>query len=372
MRQPGDEPEVVAQLGRALGERDRRVDRLRAGRRVAAEDLRHPDRRRGQEARAGRRVGGQRRPRALGDRQHLDRVARGEAGAGRLGEHRDRALGVGPLGRRGQDRVAAHDRAAVGRDVAGELVDLDDPGRVAAGGARLVEQRHGAVGEPGEPGRLGRLPQQPRAPLGVGREPPGALERRRRGRVGAALAAARAGLRERRRRRVVRADRRGGEVPGAPVDVAIGQRGGERPVRLAALRGGRVGVDRRAGERMAELDRARAAARRGPRSRRRPARRRRSRARPRRARAAAGRRCRSSPRARARAGRARRAGRPAARTRARSAPGSGPGRPRERTRARARRTRARAAPAGCRRSRRAAAAPRRAPAPAGASPRRRS
>ena len=138
-----------------------------------------------------------------------------------------------------------------------ELIDLDQRHRVAGRRASLAEQRDGAVSEAGEPSRLGRLPQQPGAPLAVGGEPPGPLERRGRGRVRAAVPAAGACLLERRRRCFVRAGRRGGEMPGAAVDVPVGQGGGERPVRVAALAGGRIGVDRRPGQRMAELHHAR-------------------------------------------------------------------------------------------------------------------
>ena len=107
---------------------------------------------------------------------------------------------------------------------------------VASCARGLVEQRDRALGEPGVPGGLGGVQQQSRAPLVVGGEPRRALER-----APAAVAyalrsrLADARLLERRRGRVVGPDRGGGEVPGAPVDVSVGQRGGERPVGVAPL-----------------------------------------------------------------------------------------------------------------------------------------
>ncbi len=183
------------------------------------------------------------------------RLARGEARRGGLGEHRDGALRIGARRRRGQDLVPAHHRAAADRDVAGKLVDRDARGRIGRGRAGLLEQRAGTFGKAGVPRGLGCLQQQPGAPLAVGGEPRRPLERRRRGRVRAPIAAADPGLLERRRRRVVRADGGRGQVPGAAIDVPVGQRSGQRAVRVAALLGRSRGVDRRPGERMAELDR---------------------------------------------------------------------------------------------------------------------
>ena len=137
-------------------------------------------------------------------------------------------------------------------------VDLDQGPGIARQRAGLVEQRDCAAGQAGQPARFGRLPQQPRADLAVGGEPPGALERGSRGRVRAAIAAAGRRLGERGRRRFVGADGRRREVPGAAVHIPVGQRGRQRPVRRTPLAGGRVGVDRRSGQRMAELHRARA------------------------------------------------------------------------------------------------------------------
>jgi hypothetical protein len=80
-----------------------------------------------------------------------------------------------------------------------------------------------------------------------------ALERR----GGLAEAAARArpsaGLRERRRGSVVRAHARQGEVPGAPVEIAVGQCRREGPVGRPALMPLGARVDGRARERMVEL-----------------------------------------------------------------------------------------------------------------------
>ena len=105
--------------------------------------------------------------------------------------------------------------------------------------------------------RLGCLPEQPPAPLPVGRQPSGPLERRRGGHVRAAFPAPDGRLGECRGRRFVRAGRGRGQMPGAAVHVPVGQRGGQRPVRRPPLRGRRVGVHRGPGQRMTELHGAR-------------------------------------------------------------------------------------------------------------------
>ena len=66
-------------------------------------------------------------------------------------------------------------------------------------------------------------------------------------------------------------DRRGGEMPRPPVDVAVGQSGGKRAVRRAPFLGRRLRVDRGARQHVPELDRARRAAKRGLHARRRRA-----------------------------------------------------------------------------------------------------
>ena len=199
------------------------------------------------------------RARSAGDRQHLGRVPGVEAGAGGLGEHRDGPLGIGPPGGCGQDRVAAHHRAAADRDVPGQLVDLDQLRRVAGGRAGLVEQRDGAVGQSGEPARLGRLDA-----AGAPRRSLSAVSRPARSNAAAAVAyalrsrPAAAGLLER--------GRRGSSAPAAAAARCHARRSTSRSGRAAAsarcasrrCRGRGVGVDRRPGQRMAELDRARA------------------------------------------------------------------------------------------------------------------
>ena len=195
--------------------------------------------------------------RPFGHHQHLGGVPRVEAGVGCLGQHRHGPFRVRLPRGRGQDRVTAHHRPAAGRDVAPELVDLDKLPRVVRRGAGLVEQRHGTVGQPGQPPCPGRLPQQPHPPAAVGGQPPGPLERGGRGRVRTAVPGPGARLLQRRRRRLVGARRRGGQVPGAAVHVPVRQGGRERTVRAAPLVGGRVGVDRQPGQRMAELHHAR-------------------------------------------------------------------------------------------------------------------
>ncbi len=66
----------------------------------------------------------------------------------------------------------------------------------------------------------------------------------------------RAGLLQRGRCGLVRAGRGRGEVPGPAVEVPVGQRRRQRPVRFAALAGRRARVDRRPGQRVAEFHRA--------------------------------------------------------------------------------------------------------------------
>ena len=140
---------------------------------------------------------------------------------------------------------------------ASRSISTSVPGSPAAAAASSSSATARA-GQAGQPARLGRLGQQPRPPLAVGGQPPGPLEGGRRGRVGAAVPAAGGGLGQRRRRGLVRPGRRRGQMPGPAVDVPVGQRGGQRPVRVPPLAGRRVGVDRRPGQRMAELHRARA------------------------------------------------------------------------------------------------------------------
>ena len=97
--------------------------------------------------------------------------------------------------------MAAHDRAARGSRCGPASWSISTSvARVAATARASSEQRDRPVGEPGEPARLGRLPEQPGAPLVVGGEPPGPLERGRGGRVRAAVAAAGPRLLQRGRR----------------------------------------------------------------------------------------------------------------------------------------------------------------------------
>ena len=105
------------------------------------------------------------------------------------------------------------------------------------------------------PGAFGGVQEQSRPPLFIGREPGGPLKRACRGGISAARAAPSARLLERGRGRLVDSDGGGREVPGTPVDVSVGQGLGKRPMGLASLPSGRVGIDRRARERVAELDR---------------------------------------------------------------------------------------------------------------------
>ena len=282
-----------------------------------------------------------------------------EARGGGFGQHRHRLLrsgrGAAAAVRIAWPRITGPRRSAM---LAGELIDLDQQ----AAGRRSRARPRRAAPPPGRPRpREPRRPRPPasssrRAPLRIGRAAPRARTRPPRSRRRCDRALRAPACSSAADGRLVGSDRRGGQVPGAAVDVAVGQGGGERAVRLAALRGGRVGVDRRAHQRMAELDRAGAerhqAGALGGAQRRdlEP-----ERARPR-ARAPPDRRCRWSRPAPAHAARASSSRLRPAQERA--------GDPRRDEHRRAlgasavvgRRRRARAAPAGCRRSPRAAAA----------------
>jgi hypothetical protein len=174
-----------------------------------------------------------------------------------LGEHHHGALRIDIgdlLGGVHDQRVAVHDGSPPHRELSAQMTD---PGaELGIGGVALclVEQRGRAVPIAGQPGRFAGLEEQLR-PGGVGdRQPGAALERRRGDRVRAALSRAGAGLPQRAAGVVVGADRCGGQVPGAPVELAISESGRQRRVRLAAFLRGRRGVHRGARERMAELD----------------------------------------------------------------------------------------------------------------------
>ncbi len=255
--QPRHQLEILTEVGRVLGELRRVVQGFRAGRRVAAEDPRHPGSHGGHEAGAYRGIGGQRGAGPLRGHQHLGWIARVEAGVGGLGEHDHGPFGVGALGRGGQDRVAPHHRAAAGRDVPRQGGDLHQHDRVTGDRAGLVQQRDRPVGQPGEPARLRRIPEEAAAPAMVRGQPSGPFVCRRGGRVRAAVPAAGPGLLQGRRRGLVRPGRRRGQMPGAAVHVQVGQGARERPVRVAPLPGRRVRVDGRAGQRVAEFHPAR-------------------------------------------------------------------------------------------------------------------
>ncbi len=255
--EPGEQVDVVAQLAGLLGERDRVRHRSLSGGRVAAHHPGQPDRRGGEEPGAQGGWVGQLVPGALGDPEHLRRLTGVEAGGGRLGAERHRTLGVRRLRDRGEDVVAAHHRSAPDRDAAGELLEVEQRALVLGRAPGLVEQRERAVGEARVPVRRRGQAEQAPAIGRVGGKPRGALERDGGRRVGAAAAGAGSRLLERRGGRVVDARRGGRQMPGAAIDVAVGQRRGQRAVDLAPVPCVRRRVDGRAGERVAELDRAR-------------------------------------------------------------------------------------------------------------------
>ena len=146
--------------------------------------------------------------------------------------------------------------------MAGEVLDgaAQAQGRAAQGAVRgagedLVEERRGALFAAAEPGGAGGGEQSPQAQLALRGQPRGPLVRRRGGRVAGALGGQLGRRGERRRRLLVGPDRGAGQVPGALLGLGrVGQRGGQRPVRGADVGGRRGAVDRRADQRMAELE----------------------------------------------------------------------------------------------------------------------
>ena len=171
-------------------------------------------------------------PRPFGDREHLGRLAGVEAGVGGLGEHRHSLFWIRPFGGGGEDRVTAHHRPAARGDVASKR-SISTSGRVAAG-ARLASSARARSAD--RPSQAVSPPAAAAEPAARARPLAAPLARARRQRSHTRCdAAARAGVLERRRCGVVGADRRGGEMPGAAVDIVVGQGGGERAVRLAAL-----------------------------------------------------------------------------------------------------------------------------------------
>ncbi len=218
---------------------------------------------RGQEAGPRRRVPRQHRGGPRRRRGHLRRVARVQAGDGGLGQHADRALGICWHRRRGQDRVA---RASPGRS-GPRCARTARRSRPAAPGPRCSARASASsatawsVKPASQRASAARRSSLARALLPPAVSRAGALKGGRRRGVRAAVQAAAARLLQRGRRGFVRAGRRRRQVPGPPVDVTVGQRRGQRAVRVPALAGGRGRVDRGPGQRMPELDRARAAAR---------------------------------------------------------------------------------------------------------------
>ena len=256
-RQPREQLGILAERRILLGERDRRVDAPRAGRRVAAQHLRHAERRAGEEPGARTRRRSRRAPR---------RAPRWRASP----RPRRRTGTRSPPRPASPPRASGSASAAVATSIA--CPRITGPRRTAispasrsmrtrsaasAVAARAsVEQCDGALREARQPCGLGRVAEQPRAVLAVRGEARAALERRGGVAVRAAPAGALARVLERGRRRLVGAGRRRREMPRAPVVVAVGQRAGQRAVGGAPLLGRRGRVDGRAGQRVAEGDRA--------------------------------------------------------------------------------------------------------------------
>ena len=114
---------------------------------------------------------GQRFAALLGQPQHLGRLAGVEAGAGGLGEHRHRPLGVGPRrrppsGSRGRASPAPAG-SRCGRRVRRSATSI----AVASVEARASSSSSTAAsGRPGQPAASAARQQQPSPPLGVGRQ----------------------------------------------------------------------------------------------------------------------------------------------------------------------------------------------------------
>jgi hypothetical protein len=183
---------------------------------------------------------------ALRGGDHRPGVARVQAALNGLGQHPDGEVRIAArdvLRRRDDEPVAVHDRSDAHRHVAAQLLD---PGRepgIDGEPAGVVEQRDGALRVATEPRSVGGREQQPAACVVRGGEARRALEGCRGHRVGAALAGSRPRLAERGRRAVVGPDGSGGQVPGAMVGVAVGERRRQGGVRLSAFVRRGVGVD---------------------------------------------------------------------------------------------------------------------------------
>ena len=171
-----------------------------------------------------------------------------QEGAGADGIERLDALGLAHERLAGAQRIAeAHLRPRrhraqvgleerIGREPRALLRELERPPQLA-----------------GDGGRPGRLEHRARAPVVVGVQLAGACEAARRGGEGGAAARVPRGVHQRLRDPGVGHRRGRRAVPGL-LGAAGRERVGERAVRLAALRRAAAVVDRRAHERVVELD----------------------------------------------------------------------------------------------------------------------
>jgi hypothetical protein len=220
--EPGQQVDVVAELPRLLGERDRLLDRPLSRRRVAADHPGQTHRRGGEEAGPPGGPLGQLVPGTLCDLKHRRRLAGVEARRGGLGPERHRTLGIGTLRDGGEDRVALHHRSAPDGDASRKLVEIEPRVLVLGRCPGLLEQRKRAVAKSRVPARLRGQAQQTPAVRRARHEPCRSLERDGRGGVGATAMGPLARLLERRRSAVVEAGGGIGKMPGAAVDVAVG------------------------------------------------------------------------------------------------------------------------------------------------------
>ena len=254
---PGEQAGIVAKFVRALEHFDGCADRGRAGLVLTREDQRHAPHDQREERDTAGRVGRGERGGPFGGPAHGRGIAGEKGRVCRFGEHHDGAFRIGrrgPLGGSHKDLLPLGERSAVDGDVAAEVVDRDGQIRGGHVPARLIQQRHGPIGQSAEPGGVGRGIQQPALPGLFGRQQGRALERPGRDLVGAALARALTGLLQRRRGRVVGAEGGQREMPGPAVGFGVGQGAGQSAVQLPPPVGRGVAVDGGPGERVPELD----------------------------------------------------------------------------------------------------------------------
>jgi len=204
------------------------------------------------------RLRGQERQRLPGGGRHRRGRAAVEAGVCGIGQDQSSELRFSRLRRQlggsDQGRVALHHRPAIGQHLPAQVHDASRQRSRRPAGSELVKQRLRPLPGSGPPGSIRRGVQQLIGEPVVLGEAGRALEAGARRGVGAASERALGGLLQRGRHRLVRSGRGGGEMPGSPVGVTIGQGPGQGAVHLTSLGGRRVAIARGPRQRMAELD----------------------------------------------------------------------------------------------------------------------